>query len=139
MSARRLVVLILRLGLAAMFLYAAYTKLKVSYLLFAMSIEAYQVLPPEAALVVARVVPWLELAVGLWLLVGWRIPHAALTSALILAGFFGLMTVTYARGLAIDCGCFGLGEALTWKTLARDGTFVVAAISLAALSWKRLP
>jgi len=129
--------LVLRLGLAAVFLYAAYTKLKVSYLLFAMSIDAYQVLPSGAVLGVARALPWMELAVGIWLLIGWRLMAAALTATVILGGFFSLMAFTYGRGLAIDCGCFGLGEALTWKTLLRDGTLVVAAAVLAWTSRKK--
>jgi uncharacterized membrane protein YphA (DoxX/SURF4 family) len=137
MNWRRPVILILRLGLAAVFLYAAYTKLKVSYLVFAMSIDAYQILPSNAILGVARALPWVELAVGVWLLIGWRIAPAALTAAVILGGFFSLMALTYGRGMAIDCGCFGLGEALTWKTLLRDGMLVVAAGWLAFVSWRR--
>ena len=31
--------------------------------------------------------------------------------------FFGLMVRAYVRGETIDCGCFGPGEAISWKTL----------------------
>ena len=137
MSPRKLAILVLRLGLSAMFLYAAYTKLTVSYLVFAMSIDAYQILPSSAVLGVARTLPWLELAVGLWLLTGWRVAPAALTATLILGGFFSLMALTWGKGMAIDCGCFGLGEALTWKTLLRDGTLVAAAGVLTGLAWRK--
>jgi uncharacterized membrane protein YphA (DoxX/SURF4 family) len=137
MNPRKLAILILRLGLALIFLYAAYTKLKVSYLLFAMSIDAYQILPSSAVLGVARTLPFIELAVGLWLLAGWRIAPAALTATVILGGFFTLMAFTWGKGMAIDCGCFGLGEALTWKTLLRDGTLAAAAGALGWMSWKQ--
>ena len=36
----------------------------------------------------------------------------------------------YFRGAGIDCGCFGVGEPLSAKTLARDGALLAAAIAL---------
>lgn len=132
-------ILALRLLLGVMFLYASYTKLKESYLVFAMSIDAYQILPPDAVLGVARTLPWIELAIGLWLLTGWRIAPAAAASTLVLAAFFSLMAFTWGRGMAIDCGCFGLGEALTWKTLLRDGLLVAVSATLAILALKQSP
>ena len=41
-----------------------------------------------------------------------------------------LLATVAARGLRIDCGCFGVGEALSAKTLARDGALLVCAIVL---------
>ena len=134
---RARVILILRLVLGVIFLYAAYTKLKESYLVFAMSIDSYQILPPDAVLTVARTLPWLDLAIGVWLLIGWRIAPAALVSTAILGAFFCIMAFTYGRGVAIDCGCFGLGEAMTWKTLVRDGGLVAASAMLAWLTLVR--
>ena len=131
------VILILRLAIGAFFLYAAYTKLKESYLVFAMSIDAYQILPPKAVLGVARTLPWVELAIGAWLLIGYKLTPAALAATTILGAFFGIMAVTYGRGVAIDCGCFGLGEAMSWKTLLRDGSLVAASAALAWLSWQQ--
>ena len=127
----------LRLLMGAIFLYAAYTKLKESYLVFALSIDAYQMLPPNAVLGVARTLPWVELAIGAWLWTGYRITAAALAATAILGTFFAIMAFTYGRGAAIDCGCFGLGEAMSWKTLTRDGTLVLAAGALWWLSWRR--
>ena len=46
----RYVLIALRVALAVVFLYAAYTKLRQPWLLFAMSIDAYQMLPEWAAL-----------------------------------------------------------------------------------------
>jgi hypothetical protein len=44
------------------------------------------------------------------------------------------MVVSYFRGAGIDCGCFGVGEPLSAKTLLRDGVLLAAAIALAALT-----
>jgi uncharacterized membrane protein YphA (DoxX/SURF4 family) len=133
---RRITVLALRIVLGCIWLYAAYTKLRDSWLLFAMSIDAYKLLPEWAVLAVARTLPWIELALGLLLLTGLALRYASLASATVLAVFFAAMISAYARGLGIDCGCFGPGDALSWKTLLRDGTLLTAAIALAALCWR---
>src|SRR2546422_11627064 len=117
----RSVRLVLRLLLAAVFLYAAYTELRQPWLLFAMSIDSYHLLPEWAVLLVARTLPWLELALGLLLASGHGLPYAALATSAQLLLFFSVMLRSYAKGLGIDCGCFGVGEALTAKTLVRDG------------------
>src|SRR4051812_36594195 len=121
--------LALRLVLGAVFLYAAYTKLSQSWLLFALSIDAYQLLPEWAVLTVARTLPWVELALGALLLTGWRLHYVAIAATAILAVFFSVMLFQYAHGAGIDCGCFGTGEALSVKTLARDGALLAAAMA----------
>ena len=60
----RRVTLALRLLLGAVFIYAAYTKLRQSWLLFALSIDSYQLLPEWAVFGLARTLPALELALG---------------------------------------------------------------------------
>jgi len=128
--------LLLRLLLGAVFVYAAYTKLRQSWLLFALSIDSYQLLPEWAVLALARTLPWFELAVGLLLVAGAWLRSASIAGTLLLALFFGVMVWSYARGAGIDCGCFGVGEALSAKTLARDGALLAAAITLAVMSRK---
>ena len=52
----------------------------------------------------------------------------SIVAAAILALFFSVMVVSYFRGAGIDCGCFGVGEPLTVKTLLRDGVLLAAAV-----------
>src|SRR5713226_1680748 len=126
--------LLLRLALGAIFVYAAYTKLRQSWLLFALSIDSYQLLPEWGVLALARTLPWLELAVGLLLIGGVWLRHASVAATLLLAVFFGVMVWSYGRGAGIDCGCFGVGEALSLRTLARDGALLLASVALIVLS-----
>lgn len=123
--------LIGRLFLAVIFIYAAYTKMpwKQPSALFAMTIDSYQILPVWAVTLVAQFLPWFELAIGLFLLLGWPLRIVTTLGTLLLAGFFSLMVHTYALGLEINCGCFGPGERLGPKTLVRDG--LLLALSLA--------
>jgi uncharacterized membrane protein YphA (DoxX/SURF4 family) len=124
----------LRILLAAVFLFAAYSKLKQSYLVFAMTIDAYQLLPEWAVLATARFLPPFELLLGVMLLVGWRLRDWALAAMLLMLAFFSILLLSYGRGLTIDCGCFGVGEPLSAYTLTRDGLLVAAAVALWWLS-----
>jgi hypothetical protein len=60
--------------------------------------------------------------------------HASLAAVSLLGVFLGAMIAAYAKGLAIDCGCFGAGEALSAKTLVRDAMLVGMAGALTILS-----
>jgi uncharacterized membrane protein YphA (DoxX/SURF4 family) len=134
---RRWLLLILRVVLAVVFLYAAYSKLRQPWLLFAMSIDAYHLLPQWAVMTLARTLPWCELALGILLLAGFWLRQVALTASLLLGLFFGVMVRSYAQGLEIDCACFGFGEAISGKTLIRDGLLVASSVSLTVLAFRR--
>jgi uncharacterized membrane protein YphA (DoxX/SURF4 family) len=131
------VTLVLRIALGAIFVYAAWTKLRAPWELFAMSIDSYQLLPLKAVELVARTLPWFELVVGLLLIAGYWLRSAAAATALLLAGFFTLMVRAYAKGMEIPCGCFGPNDIISWKTLLRDGSLLAAALALVVLSWKK--
>jgi hypothetical protein len=120
----------LRLLLTVVFLYAAYTRLKQPWLVFAMAIDSYRLLPDWAVLGLARTLPWLEAAIGALLLFGIGLRFTAIAASLLLAGFFAVMVFSYIRGNQIDCGCFGLGEALGPGTLIRDGLLVASSLTL---------
>ena len=128
-----------RVLLGGVFVYAAYTKLRESFLLFAMAIDAYKLLPEAAAVAVAHVLPWFELALGVALIVGFwpRITTAAAT--LLLAVFFTAMVHAYQPeakdGQQISCGCFGLGEPISARTLARDGALLALSVALTATAF----
>jgi uncharacterized membrane protein YphA (DoxX/SURF4 family) len=131
------VVVVLRLLLACVFLYAAYTKLRQPWLVFAMSIDAYRLRPEWAVLTAARTIPLVELAIGILLLTGWALPFVSGAAVLILGVFFGVMLASFGKGMGIDCGCFGLGETLSAKTLVRDGALLGSAVLLMILSIRR--
>jgi uncharacterized protein (TIGR03382 family) len=127
----RSLVLVGRLLFAGVFLFAAWTKMPWVQPppLFGMQIDSYQLLGPGAVMFVARTLPWFELILGLFLLIGWPLRIITSLASLTLLGFFSLMVRTYAAGLEINCGCFGPGERLGPKRLAEDGAML--ALSLA--------
>jgi uncharacterized membrane protein YphA (DoxX/SURF4 family) len=132
-----------RLVLAAIFLVAAYAKLKpqaavpwssasvkTSLSLFAMQVDSYQLLPPQLVSPVAHLLPPFELFLGLWLLSGVLLPYSALVTTLLIGAFFATQVRTYRAGLEINCGCFGPGERLGPKTLLHDGAFLALALAV---------
>ena len=139
MSQRRILALVLRLLLGSVWLYAAYAKFRESWLVFAMSIDAYRMLPQWAVLTLARSLPWIELAIGILMVEGLALRYVSIAGAAILSVFFCVMALAHAQGLGIDCGCFGPGDRLSDWTLLRDGTLLAAAITLVYLSWKPGP
>jgi len=131
----RVVSLVLRLALGIIFVYAAWVKLREPWALFAMAIDSYQLLPLTWVELVARTLPWVELAIGVFLIAGVLLRSASVGTAALLAVFFALMVRAYAKGMAINCGCFGPGEVISWKTLLRDGSMLAAALVLTVMAF----
>lgn len=138
----RMLLLVGRVTLGLILVYAAYTKLRpavpgpfsldslrLSLSLFATQVDSYQLLPGWAVTFVARTLPFFELAIGLLLVSGGLLRSVSSVTSALLLGFFSVMLRSYALGLEINCGCFGPGETLGVKTLIRDGSFL--ALSLA--------
>ncbi len=136
----------LRLFMAGVFLYAAWVKIRTPWQLFAMSVDAYGILPQWAVVFVARTLPWFELFIGLGLLLGKGKRFFTGVATLLLFGFFVTMVRTYLAGMQIECGCFGPGDAISPRTLARDGALLAASAALMVVAlrtkpgqWKRVP
>jgi putative oxidoreductase len=118
-----------RLSLAGIFIYAGYTKIE-HRLQFAVAVEGYQLLSPDSVIWVVKILPWLEIFLGVALLIGLRIRYTAGFTAIFLAFFIGVMWVTFLLGIEADCGCFGVGERISPFTLARDALFILPALFL---------
>jgi uncharacterized membrane protein YphA (DoxX/SURF4 family) len=73
------------------------------------AVAAYKLMPTEIAHLIGYALPWLEVAIGLLLIVGFMVRPAAVLSGLIMIVFIGAIASVWARGMLIDCGCFGGG------------------------------
>jgi uncharacterized membrane protein YphA (DoxX/SURF4 family) len=73
------------------------------------AVRAYELLPGSLVEPVGYGLPALEVVVGLALIAGVMTRGAALLSAVLLAVFVAGIVSVWARGLEIDCGCFGGG------------------------------
>lgn len=129
--------LVLRIVLGAIFVYAAWVKLRDPWELYALAINSYEVLPLWAVEIVARALPWLELAIGVGLIAGIWLRISATVTSLLLMVFFVLMVRAFAKGMQINCGCFGGTDIISKWTLLRDGSMLAASLLLTAMAFKR--
>jgi hypothetical protein len=82
---------------------------------FLQSVAAYDLIPFEAAVLVATFLPLLQLTIGLMLLTETWSSTALLMAVLLLIIYWLAGVLALTRGLAISCGCFGvLSPRITW-------------------------
>ena len=134
----RALLLLGRVILGAIFLVAAYTKLYFNggwhlgdyHFFFGMAINSYNLLPVWAVELLARVLPWFELALGAFLIIGIGLRWSGIIASALLLVFIAAMTRAYIMGLEIMCGCFGNNEKLGPWTLVRDSSMLVLALAV---------
>jgi uncharacterized membrane protein YphA (DoxX/SURF4 family) len=98
-------VLIARVMVGLIFLAAALDKIT-DPATFAASIDNYRILPHSISLVLATVLPWLELLCAFALLFGIGVHGSALLTGALLTLFTAAVISALLRGLDISCGCF---------------------------------
>ena len=100
---------------------------------FLLTLREFQLLPGALESFLAVYLPWLEFLLGLCIVVG--ILHR--TASLMIAGLNGAFIIAIvsvmARGIEVDCGCFGLlADALHLPDMA-DGKAIVRNLVLMAM------
>ena len=96
------------------------------------AVRAYELVPPGLETVVGWGLPFVEIALGLLLLAGLATRPVAAAAAVLLLGLVAAVASAAARGLSIDCGCFGgggpvpPGETAYGAEIARDTGLLLA-------------
>jgi uncharacterized membrane protein YphA (DoxX/SURF4 family) len=98
------------------------------------AVRAYRLLPESVVPVVGHGLPILEIMVGLCLLLGLLTRVAAVVSAVLLMAFVVGIASAWARGLSIDCGCFGGGAGPTRNAQAKYPWDLARDVGLLLLS-----
>jgi uncharacterized membrane protein YphA (DoxX/SURF4 family) len=96
-------------------------------------------MPYEMAKVIGAVLPFIELMLALLLIVGLATRVVAAATGLLMLVYIGGISSVWARGLSIDCGCFGGGGELAagqhpnyfWDIVRDIALFLVAVF----LTW----
>jgi putative oxidoreductase len=126
-----------RLALAAVFLAAAFGKLRDPYG-FAVNLFAYRLLPAAWAAPAALVLPAIESVAALALITGllWR--GAALICGTLMLVFIAALAQAILRGIDIDCGCFGEGSSpVSFWLIARNYLLLLCALLPLAIALRR--
>ncbi len=123
---------VVRLGLAGVLLWSGGAKVSEPQQAV-MAVQAYEILPVSMGEFVGYALPLIELALGVALLVGVATRITAVASGALMTAFVIGVASAWARGLSIDCGCFGgggvvpEGEANYLPVLLRDLGFTAMA------------
>jgi uncharacterized membrane protein YphA (DoxX/SURF4 family) len=124
-----------RLLLAVVLLWAGLAKAS-DHQSVVLAVNAYRLLPQALVDPVAAALPWVEIALGGFLLLGTYVRFAGAAAAVLVVGFLVALAQAKARGLAIDCGCFGgggPGDGVGWLDLFREIPLIAAG---AFLAWR---
>lgn len=101
-----------------------------------MAVRAYEMLPVGLANIIGLALPYIEVALGLLLILGAATRIAAIFGGLIMFVFIIAIAQAWARGLTIDCGCFGGGGTIAkedtryLQEILRDIGLVISALYL---------
>jgi uncharacterized membrane protein YphA (DoxX/SURF4 family) len=106
-SAKQWLALLARLVVGAVWIWAGLAKLA-DPIGSIRAVQAYDLLPTSWVEPIGYL-PAVEVVVGMALVVGVMSRGAAVLSALLFVGFVIGISTAWARGLEIDCGCFGGG------------------------------
>ncbi len=119
-----------QIGIGLLFAAAALAKLGDLHS-FQEEIHNFKILPVAVENLAAMTLPWIELVAALALILGIRARSGALVAASLMAVFLVAVVVAMARGLDIECGCFGTADGTRvglLKLLENSGMLALAAV-----------
>jgi uncharacterized membrane protein YphA (DoxX/SURF4 family) len=124
--------LVVRLGAAGLWLAAGIAKIT-DLEHFRTQVAAYDVLPHALVAPFAYTLPFVEVFVGLYLALGLMTRVAAIVSCVLMLVFIAALAQAWARGLVLDCGCFGTiaQERVGGWSILRDTALGVPGLLLA--------
>jgi putative oxidoreductase len=121
-----------RLYVGMVFLQACYHKI-LQPEVFAVDVATYQFLPLSTVNLFALTVPWMEIVIGVMLVVGLRVQAASLVVAGLMVSFMVALAWALHLNLDMSCGCFASQAAteddpISWHTLVRDSVWLLLAL-----------
>lgn len=123
------------LVLSCVFIFSGILKLKEPWG-FADSIVGYRLVPGVFVNLLVLLLPPLECVAGIGVMVPFLRRAALWMIGAMLFVFLGALVQAVARGLVVDCGCFGDGEASLGSMFASIGRDIVLLGMVAWLLWR---
>ena len=131
------VILVAQVAIALVFVAAALGKIS-DPAAFAKQIHYFRLVPSGLENTVAIMLPWIELVAALALLLRASPRSGAFVTAGLMVLFVAVVAAALARGLDIECGCFGTSDASrvgTAKLAENMGLLALAAIASLKPRW----
>lgn len=144
---RRYAAIALLLGrvlVGGIFLFAGYEKLHYAgawhlrdyHFLFSFGVNSYQMLSFSNALLLARILPPLEIAIGILLIAGVGLRLAGPITIALLVMFMIALTHALLAGTDIKCGCFGNDSATPGRELLMDSVLLPITVALTVAAFR---
>lgn len=95
----------------------------------AAAVAGFRLLPPEAIAPLAIALPYFEILLGLYLLIGLFTLAAGWVAAIQLLTYAGAIASAVLRGIPANCGCFGPNDAARadWPHVGFDVALALVA------------
>ena len=123
-----------RLLLGGVFIYASIEKIAYPKE-FAAIVVKYQILPEKLAIYFAFLLPWIELFLGIFVLLGIFVRESAISLSFLVLVFMIAITIRSLAGPIGNCGCFSITPSGTSQSIAflifRDVLFLLCGLILA--------
>ena len=126
-------IVLIRVLIGVIFIYASYDKV-LDPGKFARDIANYHIIPFGLENLIAIILPWLELFIGIGLIAGLMVDGSSMISGGLMTIFILFILQATLRGFNIECGC-GLkeGEMVGWNKILENLVFLGASY----LVWQR--
>ncbi|MBN2279975.1 MAG: DoxX family membrane protein [Candidatus Marinimicrobia bacterium] len=131
----------LKIFLGMLFLYAAIDKI-VFPASFAEVIYHYRLVPLGFLNISAIIIPWIEIGIGVLLLLDVWSEVASFILILLTFAFVVMIASAMVRGLNIECGCFSLdshNSFVGWKRIIEDLLMIAGGCLILQFEYKKHP
>ena len=108
-GAKATVIVSSRLLLGFVFIYASFEKI-IDPVIFSSTIDLYKATPTSINNLVALILPWIELLLGVSIILGIYLDGAIILTIILLIWFIFILSQALLRGINLDCGCFNLAD-----------------------------
>ncbi len=98
-----------RLFFGGVFIYASIDKISFPYE-FARIVKSFEILSPSLSTVFAYILPWIELVLGILIVVGFSTRNAAAILSFFLIVFTSAIIIKSINGTLENCGCFSTSQ-----------------------------
>jgi uncharacterized membrane protein YphA (DoxX/SURF4 family) len=132
---------ILRILVGGIFFYSGFTKLIEPSASFEIAMSFYQIIPPHFIHPIAVILPWVELILGAFLILGYLLAPTAIALICLTALFQLILGQALVRRLDIDeCGCFGgnLIHLTLYQSFILDTALLLILIQIVTTSYNIL-
>ncbi|MBD5605760.1 MAG: DoxX family membrane protein, partial [Candidatus Eremiobacteraeota bacterium] len=126
-------ILVARVAIGALLIVAGVLKAHDGPAATATSIAGYRILPPAIVAPLGVALPYVEIALGGYLVAGLLVRIAASIAAVQFLVFAGAVASLVVRNIPADCGCFGSAVPTppSWSHVAADVALAAVAAAIA--------